>query len=812
MYYKKSSLLLALLACLFFSPILFGQISPTPENVDTTEISAAELQAAFSRLHQYSDYIYRSKKISEIDAESYKESSETWEKGSWGRGYFSRYVDAPLYNGKKDISKDYQEWYLPYNKNVKDEAQFRYWSSYPLIRDTARRLTAYIRAYQANPDSNEFKTLIEDGLRYLVKQHSVNTSSAREGAFVYWRQRPAENLPNTDALLHRNYGNEYTTGLAIRALVEGYYFGDRYGWETPSLKDSILQTVIQSANWLMTISLNYDEGSYDQRPATPSGHVINYRSFALWGLVSAYQLTHDSRYLNRAFNLYAKNIKNYQAPDGAWYYNWASSTYHDTKSFYMGIILRGLVSLYSVTPANYDTDWFIEQDRNQLRSTLKQQITRTINHFLTPGNGYDAQKSSSAQLPRLASSGLISSYSKLYEHSPAKATQRNANDLISALSYAYHCKDLFEGEDRRKLRHFQNAITRPVVKSAQRGITTAADVWMNAIAHYQASEEHRFPTPANGFIGYSKVGGNTSESDNMLSIYQWQSPGNYLQQTGFSNAGFHWDIMIVGNFDEDNEEEIGLYRREDGLTQIYDSGEPYIGDNSNGYLSFYTNEDQFEFATTVDNDLDGSDEIVFYRPGRGDNIFIYKADTESPLLKASVKDSKRVTQIISGDFDQDGKPELALYDTKGQIRIYNAEDLSPESEVEIADQDFDFMATIDYDNDGFDEIIFSRQSDNRVSIYRHLSETPINSGRLEIDEPFTVMTTGDFDQDGKGELLFYLPESGQVQIYNPGLTGTGDDEAAIYEDQFPYLVAKINTGVKGFESFLPIRRLSRSSN
>lgn len=467
---QKSITAIIFFISFFSSQRIFSQVKSLPPVENVREVPGATIDKAFANLHQFSERIYRSKKITQISENGFKESEERWPAGSWGRGYFTWFVDIPVLYDQKNRKKHYLNWY-------ENERQ---WSSHPLIRDTARRVVAYIHKYRGGDQKRVYIERIQAGLRYLVDQQKANTSGWDYGSFIQWTARPGKDQPNIDDTMLPNFGIQYSTGLAIRALVEGYFFCEDIGWPETLRREQVVETVKKAADWLMRISTDFDSGTYNVAPEKISLSPVNYRCLTLWGLTSAYRLLQDSRYLLRAFDVYQRNISGYQDENGAWYYNYGGlEPFHDTTPYYSGIVLRGLADLYDVLPPDFDRG---RAGQKFNKASLKRQIVLTINHFLTPGMGVNPK--TGKKDARLQRDGYILPYYKFYDYSPEKAVISPPNELLIGLHYAFNARDLLNEGDKKNVLNFMNAGIRSVEKEASGTITNSTDVYMNVLAHY----------------------------------------------------------------------------------------------------------------------------------------------------------------------------------------------------------------------------------------------------------------------------------------------------------------------------------------
>ncbi len=235
--------------------------------------TSKELAQEFERYHQQSE------KLRNAD-------------GSWGSGY-GKAVKPPVFH--------------------------------PLVRDMARRILAYIDAYQVTQKAI-YRQRAKEGLDYLLKEQQP------DGQFIWWYGDPVKGRKGGGASL-------YVTAIPTAALVEGYKL----------TKDP---RYLAAAN-----------KAAEHMCGVPNVRNANYNLFATWGLAANYEVTKNDRYLQRSTEFALHAIKG-QLPSGMW------SDSHNQKVWYHGIILRGLVKLLSVMP-----------DDHPARPKIRQATYRTLNQL-----------------------------------------------------------------------------------------------------------------------------------------------------------------------------------------------------------------------------------------------------------------------------------------------------------------------------------------------------------------------------------------------------------------------------------------------
>ncbi|MGV8095154.1 MAG: hypothetical protein AB2L24_25150 [Mangrovibacterium sp.] len=717
---------------------LFAQkINDLTAGLDTAALSDSVWRTAFTRLHQYSDYIYNSNKLLSADSTGYVlNRNETWGPGSWGRGYFSWYVDRFLFSG--DSSKvNYNRWYK------------ERWSCHPLVRDNARRVVAYVYRYKTGDRNKEYVEKIAAGVNYLVEQQNNNK---RSGSFLWWNFRKVMDKPDTSEIPDGNATDaEYETALALYALTEGYLFLKQlHDPVNEPLLERALSAIHISAKWCFVRSLNYDATMPDPKYSGKVKPSINYRAFTLLGLVQAYRVTSDLAYLRRAADIYVKCIKDFQDENGAWYYpdNKGINTYHDAKPYYMGITLRGLVLLYELLEPTFD-----DGDRVPTKALLANSIYSTINHFLVKGNAGPNES-------RLDGDGRIRQY-KMEGGANYKISGAQFNQGIKYALESSLCSD----RDKKALSGILNSSLRATANEVLNGyLSNSSEVDMLSLSMYGCTSDDFFSKPQNqtGLVCYK----NERSDRNAVTIYK---PGSGQVHQGNATAEKEFDLIATGDFDHDGLDEVALYRKSDGKIIIYKAGSDYDEKAQAGTID--TNIKTFGLMQPADYDHDGFPEIVLY--STPDHlIHIYRLGSDRPLHTGHVTTKEAFSLCSTGDFNYDGKDELAFYrKSDGCIVIYKpdgttANGFSETGIIETGIKSYDLMSTVDYDHDGCPEIVlYSHKLNHTVNIYRANSNAPVHSSRVTTKLPFTMLNTGDFDGDGKDELAFYH-RSGFVTCYD----------------------------------------------
>jgi hypothetical protein len=206
--------------------------------------------------------------------------------------------------------------------------------SRPLVRDSSRRAIGYLRAAQV--ESNPvYEARARAALDYLVTQQNS------DGHFTWW---------NTPSGTDNAFDCQYVTGTAAAALAEGYrLYGDaRY-----------LAASAAAARWEADAEIGWN---------------TNYVLFGVWHLAKHYGITGEQQWLDAAVNKTTQAAFARQDSDGGWSEGAGAPSDligHNKRIWYHGIILRGLIELYRVLPA----DHFIRQ---QLHDSIQAGVQRAF--------------------------------------------------------------------------------------------------------------------------------------------------------------------------------------------------------------------------------------------------------------------------------------------------------------------------------------------------------------------------------------------------------------------------------------------------
>ncbi len=378
-------------------------IHSLPEKIKgSSEVSVERVLAAFDTVYSFSETLHAARKLNSPQSDTATLSEDRWPAGSWGRGYYTRRVD---YNPGR-FPRYYDQWYGAEDNSPE--------GCTPLIRETGRRVLAYLRILSASESAdNRFPKLEErvvDGLRYLLDEQRPG------GGFVWWYRRDGLNDCSPSPTSSPNI---YSTSIALRALAESYtYVQQRFPDRRSQLKDEVGEGLKKSVSFL--------ENRRGLFRTEKPGSNANYRALAVWALAGAYDATGLQEQLRTALQI-GRTIIATQRNDGAWmspegpgHSRWA-----DTKMDYHGIVLRGMAALYNVLPLS----------RKDARREVEESVVGGVNHVVD----YNGVRPDEGKLTtRIAGENVFYIYHRNDGRlgRDAQATTRMSMYLIQGLIYA----------------------------------------------------------------------------------------------------------------------------------------------------------------------------------------------------------------------------------------------------------------------------------------------------------------------------------------------------------------------------------------
>lgn len=789
------TLILSTIVCALIFKAHGQEILNLPTNIVT--LDEAKVDTGILKLQAFLESIHESRKLSTIDSNTFILSNARWPKGSWGNGFFTDEYEVKAYNGVPDSIRiaHYKSWFNNPEYN----------SSRPMIRDASRIITSYINLYGTGLISDvEIKERITWGVKFLLDEQLKKNvgihNEVQTGAFMWWGSRPSKYIPNNGdsteiAEWNKTRPEQFDSGFALEALTGAYFFFKKYGIDNYGLDNPLFTTndiynsVDKAAVWMKQHSYNHDwyyggncfVRDYDKN--------TNQLTCSVWGLLNAFKVTKKNDYLIAAVDAFERSANFHQLADGAWYHNNCrvgneQYDYHDSQGHYTGIILRNMIELYDQIFCEYQSKIGIPNSKLNLRN----KILSTVNHFLKPNMSLYSDNGG----VRLRQNGEIADY-KAYHEQDNDVELEMFDALIYLQRSSLYLEDSLDmgltDLDKTKIDKMISAILAP---GLDRLINEGIGAYAAAFRSLSYYKRKQLLTNTVGeqtkVVLYSPLGDVVDE--NKLGIYNLNSE----EQIGYSNVGGHYDLMTTGDFDHDGADEIAMYTKSDGRIAIYKSGyNAYTGCPPVYVASIYTQFTEHDLMEALDYDGDGyKDEIVMFNKSYGGQSNRIDILDKNGYISSGYSNAPNLFKLMTtGDFDHDGRDEIALYtNSNGLITIYNP-DLATINGVTTYTQNapvyggsiatqftlHDMMESINLSGDGDefrDEIVMYNQyysgNYNRIDVLGlngYITSRYSNAGST-----FAAMATGDFDSDGKDEIAFYSSSDGQVSIYNPEEVGS----------------------------------------
>ncbi|WP_062056972.1 T9SS type A sorting domain-containing protein [Aquimarina longa] len=835
---KKIALIIFLL---LFTAVKAQEIENLPVGLITINTQdEVRIDQLIKKTHAFLENIYNPMKISSINQSGVTFSSTTWGEGSWGNGYFTTEVDLPNFNGQ---SPNYSGWYTAcdYNDSCKcpDDSCLRndYPSCRPMIREIGRIIVGYINVYGTgtlNDDTHIYNRILK-GTKYLLDEQQKDGNDV--GAFWSWRSRPNQTTPNSGGHNEAGFNNkaeQFEAGYAMEALTKAYLFFKKNGINQNDFQlHEILTSIKSLGDWFIPHALAHHNYYRDNKDGTckkeSHSRNTNQLSNSIWGLVNAYKVTKESKYLDTAIQVYEESIDFHQEEDGAWSYSSCAKKegpngkeFHDSQGHYTGNILRNLILLYDELFCEHPS---IITNVKYAKDNLKNRIILTINHFLKENMSLDLNNNQNTV--RLRAYGEIADYKRFEKGNKEKQDIDVEIELYDAMSTLTHSQLYHElsNNDQTKIVKIGDAVLKSLINSFYDGNGTLKGIGkpftsFRHLSLYKHRQKNNFRHKNTELVLNSPQ---DNIGTNKIGIYNT----NYEEHIGYTNAGSSAHLMTTGDFDRDGEDEIAIYSKVDGRISIHNSYyNSYTGCNPSYVKSIETGFRLHDHMEALDYDGDGyNDEIVMHnRSYAGKTNRIDILDLNGYISTKYSNAGSEFALITTGDFDKDGKDEIAAYSRfDGQISIYNPDEASKLSQSVAYTghlpiyggsiyTDFklhDHMKALDYDGNGKDEIVMHNRSyagkTNRIDILDlngYISTKYSNAG-----SEFALITTGDFDKDGKDEIAAYSRFDGQISIYNPDEASKLSQSVA-YTGHLPIYGGSVYTKYK-FYTQLDVLRVTR---
>ncbi len=236
--------------------------------------------------------------------------------------------------------------------------------------------------------------------------------------------------------------------------------------------------------------------------------------------------------------------------------------------------------------------------------------------------------------------------------------------------------------------------------------------------------------------------------------YQLRSQNNAFNAFQFGQAS---DQLAPADYDGDGRTDLAVFR--DSVPGAGDKAYFYItssSDNSFHPVQFGT---QNDLPVSGDWDGDGKADLAVYRRAAsvgGQSYFLYRPSSIANADFTAIAWGTAGDKPVVGDFDGDGKLDAAVFRPSNAVWY-----ILKSSNNQVIQQPFglatDIPAAADYDGDGVTNIAVFRPSNG----YWYTSTNPqTNYGGVQFGQAGDVPAAADYDGDGKADEAVYRPATG----------------------------------------------------
>ncbi len=177
----------------------------------------------------------------------------------------------------------------------------------------------------------------------------------------------------------------------------------------------------------------------------------------------------------------------------------------------------------------------------------------------------------------------------------------------------------------------------------------------------------------------------------------------------------------------------------------------------------------------ADFDGDGWDDVLWYRPGSG-NDYVWYGNAAGGFTSKSVS-INGTYRITTADFDGDGRDDILFYTPTGHDWIWwghSTRGTFGNSHTSIGG-DYDMVRAADLDGDGRMELLFYRAGSAADYIWYPNPNRTFTSVRVSFSLTYDDIVVGDFDGDGLDDLFAYRAGGGaDYLLYGTATAGILD--------------------------------------
>ncbi|MDX8355525.1 FG-GAP-like repeat-containing protein [Cognatiyoonia sp. IB215182] len=260
---------------------------------------------------------------------------------------------------------------------------------------------------------------------------------------------------------------------------------------------------------------------------------------------------------------------------------------------------------------------------------------------------------------------------------------------------------------------------------------------------------------------------------------------------------------IAGDFNGDGRDDFAIVWHVSGQNRFFFNEDDGTIDQEFELLDRAAVDQKQSSMISGDFDGDGLDDLMFHWESSGVNrIFYGKHDKTfahdfDPIEREFIKGNGESVEVRSGDFDGDGRDDIAFFwSSIGQVRVVYADGSKGFEQYYLASngsalEGMNVFLAGDFDGDGIDDLFFGAETTGENwtvfgDVNRNTYFLIDQFSRDFIATPATLWEAGDFNGDGADEIVWLDGSTGENQygnlINSDTLSGGAEDDHLVMED------------------------------